>query len=250
MNRDDFPQDDALDLDEIRRLIDMEPHEAVAHAEHNIELITDSADSSQTHRVEIEKPQENTEPGDKQDPRRSLLLYLHDLSYLLTVVVLVFLLCFRIVVVSGDSMYSTLVDGDYLLLMSNVLYNDPQQGDIIVASKDSYENGTPIIKRVIATEGQTVDIDFRRGIVYVDGVALEEDYIYTLTNLDEGVEFPLVVDEGCVFVLGDNRNISKDSRNPEIGLIDTRQIVGKAIVLFFPGTDNGIRHFDRIGVFF
>ena len=120
-----------------------------------------------------------------------------------------------------------------------MFYHEPQQGDIIVASKADYEDGTPIIKRVIATEGQTVNIDFRTGTVYVDGVALTEDYIYSPTTTDEGVSFPLVVDEGCVFVLGDNRGRSKDSRNPQIGLIDTRQIVGKAIMLIFPGTDHG-----------
>jgi len=86
--------------------------------------------------------------------------------------------------------------------------------------------------------------------VYVDGTALEEDYIYSPTTMNEGVSFPLVVDEGCVFVLGDNRGRSKDSRSPEIGLIDTRQIVGKAIMLIFPGTDHGASapQFDRIGV--
>ena len=116
--------------------------------------------------------------------------------------------------------------------------------------KSAYENGAPIVKRVIATEGQEVDIDFSRGIVYVDGVALQEEYTSTLTTVDEGVEFPLVVDENCVFVLGDNRGVSMDSRNPRIGLIDEREILGKAIFLFLPGTDKGHtqRQFDRIGV--
>ena len=182
-------------------------------------------------------------------PQKAMVLYLHDLAYLIAGIVLVFLLCFRIVIVSGDSMYDTLVDGDYLLLLSSVFYQEPQQGDIIVASKADYESGTPIIKRVIATEGQTVDIDFRSGTVFVDGQPLMEPYIYSLTTNPEGVSFPLVVQEGCVFVLGDNRGRSKDSRSPEIGQIDTRQIVGKAILLVFPGTDHGdaIPQFDRIG---
>ena len=153
-------------------------------------------------------------------------------------------------VVSGDSMYSTLMDGDYLLLLSNIFYQEPQQGDIIVASKDSYDDGAPIIKRVIATEGQIVDIDFVNGIVYVDGLPLEEPYINNLTTRQEGVLFPLIVEEGCIFVLGDNRAVSKDSRHPDIGLIDTRQVLGKALYLMVPGVDEWtkVRDFDRTGV--
>lgn len=183
-------------------------------------------------------------------PAQSMLAYLHDLVYLLAVVLILFLLCFRVVIVSGPSMYNTLVDGDYLLLLSSTIYGSPKQGDIVVASKDEFMDGEPIIKRVIATEGQTVDIDFNSGIVYVDGIAMDEPYIYSPTTLYEGVDFPLTVDEGCVFVMGDNRGQSKDSRDPEIGLINCREILGKAIFLFFPGNNGGViqRQFDRIGV--
>ena len=176
--------------------------------------------------------------------------YLHDIVYLVAGVLLVFSLCFRVVVVSGPSMNSTLIDGDWLLLTCNILYSKPSYGDIIVASKNDYDDGKPIIKRVIATEGQTVDIDFLEGIVYVDGVALDEPYTNTPTTLPEGVTFPLVVDSGCIFVMGDNRNASKDSRSLEIGLIDTREVVGKAIFLMFPGSDQGNvkQDFGRIGV--
>ena len=188
--------------------------------------------------------------GGKQGEKENFLNYLHDLIYILAVVLLLCLLCFRVVVVSGSSMYDTLLDGDCLLLISNVFYQNPRQGDIVVASKDSFDNGAPIVKRVIATEGQTVDIDFGTGIVYVDGVALEEDYTYTMTNLDEGTSFPQVVEEGHVFLMGDNRNKSKDSRSPEIGQVDEREILGKAIFLFMPGTNKGNDTFDfsRIGV--
>ena len=116
--------------------------------------------------------------------------YLHDLVFLIAGVLLVFSLLLRVVIVSGPSMNSTLVDGDWLLLLGNVLYRDPQYGDIIVASKDGFDDGKPIIKRVIATEGQVVDIDFAAGIVYVDGEALDEPYTLTPTNLDEGMHFP------------------------------------------------------------
>ena len=180
---------------------------------------------------------------------KTVLLYLHDLIYLLGVILLVLLLVLRVVIVSGTSMLPTLVGGDYLLLISTPLYHSPEYGDIIVASKDSFENGEPIIKRVIAVEGQTVDIDFQTGTVYVDGVALQEPYINSATTLDEGTKLPLVVDEGCVFVLGDNRGRSQDSRSPAIGLIDNREILGKALFLFLPGVDEQTkqRDFGRIG---
>ncbi len=184
----------------------------------------------------------------KKDKASSVILsYLHDLTFLIAGVLLVFSLLFRVVVVSGPSMDTTLTNGDWLLLLGNIFYSEPQRGDIVVASKDSYDNGTPIIKRVIALEGQTVDIDFQAGVVYVDGVALDEPYTNTPTNLNEGIEFPITVDEGCLFVMGDNRNVSKDSRSTEIGQIDRREILGKAILLVFPGDNNG-RDFARIGV--
>ena len=191
------------------------------------------------------EPENNT----NTELRKNISLYLHDLTYMILAAILVFLLVFRVALVSGDSMYSTLIDGDYLLLLSNVFYHDPEPKDIIVISKKSYDNGSPIIKRVIATEGQIVDIDFDQGIVYVDGLPLQEDYIENLTTLQEGMGFPLLVEDGCLFVMGDNRMVSKDSRSPEIGLIDTREVLGKAIFLVYPGVDDytGLQEFKRIG---
>jgi len=195
------------------------------------------------------KKEQKEKKEEKLTWQQSLVLYMHDLSFMLIAIMIVFLLIFRVIVVSGDSMYSTLMDGDYILLLSNVFYKEPRQGDIIVASKDSYDDGAAIIKRVIATEGQIVDIDFENGIVYVDGLPIDEPYIHNLTTRSEGVPFPLIVEEGCVFVMGDNRDVSKDSRHPEIGLIDTREILGKAIYLMLPGTDEWTeqRDFDRTG---
>jgi signal peptidase I len=189
-----------------------------------------------------------TEPTEKKED--TILATLHDLVFLIAGVLLVFSLLFRMVVVSGPSMNDTLVDGDWLLLLDSALYPNPQVGDIIVAAKKSFDDGKPIVKRVIATEGQTVDIDFTAGIVYVDGVPLVEDYTLTPTNLYEGVNFPIVVEAGCLFVMGDNRNKSKDSRSTEIGQIDKREILGRAIFLFLPGTDKNTqpRDFSRIGV--
>ena len=173
----------------------------------------------------------------------------HDLVHVLAVFMFIYILLFRVVVVVGPSMYNTLVDGDRLVLISNVLYRNPKQGDIIVASKESFRNGERIIKRVIATEGQWVDINFDTGTVKVDGKILDEPYISTPTVTPEGLTFPLRVEDGCVFVLGDNRALSMDSRHPQIGQIDCREIVGKAIFIFFPGksVDSGERDFGRIG---
>lgn len=186
--------------------------------------------------------------GESQnDHRKTVLAYLHDLTYLLSGILLIFLLLFRVVVVSGSSMNNTLVDGDYILLLNNVFYSEPKYGDIVVASKEAFENGEPIIKRVIATEGQTVKIDGQEGKVYVDDVLLNEPYIATPTT---NQNFSVTVDEGCVFVMGDNRLHSKDSRSSEIGQIDCREILGKALFLFLPGQNPATkeRDFNRIGV--
>ena len=180
----------------------------------------------------------------------SIMLYLHDFVWLFAVILLVFLFAFRVVVVSGPSMNNTLLDGDYLLLVDNLLCGQPQQGDIVVASKETFRSGEPIVKRVIATEGQEVYIDFAQGIVYVDGIALDEPYTLTPTTLQGDIELPLKVEPGCLFVMGDNRNNSSDSRIVEIGLVDCREILGKAVFLILPGTDGGeeSRDFSRIGV--
>ena len=195
---------------------------------------------------------ERKKPNDKEKKltwQENLVLYLHDLVIYVSVILLAFLLLLRVIVVDGDSMFSTLWDGDYLLLVSNLLYPNPDAGDIVVVSKQSFDDGKPIVKRVIATEGQIVDIDFENGIVYVDGLPIQEDYVNTPTNRQEGMSFPIIVDKGCYFVMGDNRNNSRDSRSPDIGQIDRREILGKAIFLMIPGTDGGLRtrDFGRIG---
>lgn len=192
---------------------------------------------------------EENQEKEKLSWEKNLVLYLHDLIYWLVGILLVFLLLFRIIVVSGDSMYRTLWDGDYLLLLSNLFYNEPKQGDIVVISKKTFDDGTPIVKRVIATEGQTVDIDFANGVVYVDDVPLTEPYTNSPTYDTSGTQFPLTVDENCIFVLGDNRGVSKDSRSWEIGQIDKREVLGKALYRFLPGTNHNLesRDFGRIG---
>ena len=184
--------------------------------------------------------------------KAEILSYLQDVVRALAVILLVFLLFFRIVVVSGSSMENTLIEGDYVVLVNNIFNHSYHSGDIIVASKDSFRDGESIIKRVIATEGQTVDINFEESLVYVDGVLLDEPYTSSLTQHYKNVDFPHKVPEGYVFVMGDNRAVSMDSRRDEIGDIETRQILGKAILLGFPGKDpiTGQRQFDRFGAFY
>ncbi len=188
----------------------------------------------------------------EKEPRswqQNVLLYVHDLMCMLLVVMLLFLVVFRVILVTGDSMFTTLWDGDYLLLVSELFCGDPEPGDIVVISKQSFDGGSPIVKRVIATQGQTVDIDFESGTVYVDGVALREPYIHNETTNEEGTQFPLTVAENCVFVLGDNRAVSLDSRSPQIGQIDRREVLGKALFLMIPGTHHGqlLPDYSRIG---
>ena len=147
------------------------------------------------------------------------------------IVVLLFTFFFRTVGVEGTSMVPTLEDGDRLIISH--LFYQPQQGDIVVIVQPDSE--TPaIIKRVIAVAGQTVDIDFSRGIVMVDGQVLEEPYISEPTYMKRDVQFPVTVPEGCVFVMGDNRNRSLDSRDSSIGMIDQQSILGKAVFRLFP----------------
>ncbi len=181
--------------------------------------------------------------------QKNLLLWLHDLVYLLAALVLISPMLLRVVVVSGTSMNNTLLDGDYLMVLSNSVYREPEHSDIVVISKASFDNGAPIVKRVIATEGQWVDIDFEAGIVYVGDTREEmkpliEPYTTTLTTMQEGMKFPLQVPAESIFVLGDNRAVSKDSRHPDIGIIHEQEILGKVFFLFLPGT-NGTDAFGR-----
>lgn len=188
----------------------------------------------------------------EKEPRswqQNVLLYVHDLMCMLLVVMLLFLVVFRVILVTGDSMFTTLWDGDYLLLVSELFCGDPEPGDIVVISKQSFDHGSPIVKRVIAIQGQTVDIDFESGTVYVDGEALREPYIHNETTNEEGTVFPLTVAENCIFVLGDNRAVSLDSRSPQIGQIDRREVLGKSLCLMIPGTHHGqlLPDYSRIG---
>lgn len=181
---------------------------------------------------------------------RDLYEWAQSLVGSVLVVVAIFTFVIRMMGVDGHSMLNTLQHGDRLLVVNSMLYHDYKYGDIVILRKNGVFDDDPIVKRVIAVEGQTVDIDFAEGIVYVDGEALEEDYIREPTYTAEGTEFPLTVPEGSIFVMGDNRNGSSDSRDYRLGTVDTRYVIGKAAFLIFPGPDYETekRDFKRIGV--
>ena len=181
---------------------------------------------------------------------RDLYEWVQSLVGSVWVVVAIFTFVIRMMGGDGHSMLNTLQHGDRLLVVNSMLYHDYKYGDIVILRKNGVFDDDPIVKRVIAVEGQTVDIDFAEGIVYVDGEALEEDYIREPTYTAEGTEFPLTVPEGSIFVMGDNRNGSSDSRDYRLGTVDTRYVIGKAAFLIFPGPDYETekRDFKRIGV--
>ena len=134
--------------------------------------------------------------------------------------------------VSQVSMMPTLHDGDRMILRS--IFYTPVPGDIIVFSTQSFRDGEALVKRVIGIEGDTIDIDFQTGVVYRNGIALDEDYVIGPTTLRGDVSFPQTVPEGHVFVIGDNRTNSQDSRNSNIGHIDTREIIGQVVAVMAP----------------
>ena len=185
----------------------------------------------------------------KKDPARDLFEWIQALVSSVLVVVLLFTFVVRLIGVDGHSMLPTLQHGDRLLVLSSLLYNDYKYKDIVILRKETFDD-KPIVKRVIATGGQTVDIDFNAGIVYVDGYALDEPYINEPTYDEEGISFPLTVPEGSIFVMGDNRNHSSDSRHSRLGTVDTRYVIGRAVILLFPGPDSETneRDFSRIGL--
>ena len=163
---------------------------------------------------------------------KSTYEWIQCLIVALAICVVLFLFFVRVIDVKGTSMVPTLQNADKMLVSG--LFYKPKAGDIVVFKKDQYNPNKALVKRVIATEGQTINMDFENGVVYVDGEPIEEDYINDLTKTKLDFIGPQTVPEGCVFCMGDNRNMSTDSRKREIGMIDSRLILGKVYMVIFP----------------
>lgn len=201
---------------------------------------------SESENTEYIAPAENTamHRQDRMPKKESWISAMFDyveiLVFSVCAVLLIFTLCGRLCRVDGSSMMKTLKDQELLVTTS---LKTPEQGDIVVFHLTGEHYNKPLVKRVIATEGQTVSIDFDAGEVRVDGVLLEEDYISLLDH--KGVEIgtwdmsgqkEYHVPEGCYFVMGDNRNYSADSRFPTVGYVDGRRILGVAVLRIKPFT--------------
>ena len=185
-----------------------------------------------------EQPQEEIV---EKIPGRDVYETVSSLVSALLVVVLVFTFLVRLMGVSGPSMIPTLQDGDRLLVVNSLLCGDYQVGDIVIARKETLDS-KPIVKRVIAVGGQTVEIDYDSNTVYVDGEPINQDFILEPMVQPSNPAMQQTyweVLEGCAFVMGDNRNNSLDSRDDELGPVDNRYILGKAIYTLLPAEHAG-----------
>ena len=177
------------------------------------------------------KNKEKAAAAEVRSARGEVYEWIQCLVFALIFCVILFVFFFRLVDVVGDSMNPTLENADKMVVSD--LFYKPKQGDIVIFRKDEYKPEA-LVKRVIATEGQTVEIDFNKGRVYVDGVLLDEADRAEPTRNQIDFTGIQVVPEGCVFVMGDNRNESADSRDSRIGMVDERLIIGKVLFTVFP----------------
>lgn len=200
------------------------------------------------------KVKSRLKPEEPEDWRRDLFEWLQLLVIVLVAVIGLFTFVVGIVGVDGSSMYPTLEHGD-LMLVRRVAYT-PDNGDVIVLRKDGTFDDRALVKRVIATEGQVVYIDYNANTVTVDGVVIYEpylnygqdtrygdDYLALRYDLDsQYINQEFVVPDGCVFVCGDNRNHSSDSRVAALGMVDERYVIGEVLMVFWPLGNFGAVH--------
>ncbi|MCL2079687.1 MAG: signal peptidase I [Oscillospiraceae bacterium] len=199
------------------------------------------------------KESKEDEKEDKADVKKKARMEVYDwiqcFVSALICGILIFVFVGRTIGVVGSSMNQTLKNSDRVLMYS--LFYTPQAGDIIVfhSPNEARFNNVPLVKRVIAVGGQTIDIDFTVGDVYVDGILLSEPYINMKTTDREHFTGPLTIPEGMIFVMGDNRGRSTDSRHADVGLVDTRYVLGKVVFILIPGDNFGEpRDWGRFGV--
>jgi signal peptidase I len=222
----------------------------MSHNEINTELEavaeTETPEESLVTEVDTTKP-EKKEVKPDVDKKAKFQLNVYDfVSIVMTafiIIAVIFVFAFRLVGVKGESMENTLHGNDWLITMQKTEY---VYGDIVVTTKYNYFN-EPLIKRVIATGGQTVDIDYSTGTVFVDGKALDEPYTkdsFMIEKIDY-MQFPYTVPEGYLFCMGDNRNASTDSRSTLIGAIDEKHIMGKAVIRLLPFGDFDIYDYEQ-----
>ncbi len=182
-----------------------------------------------------QKPDENT----KRTPAKTIVEFVSVIATSIVAIMVIFTFAFRIVGVSGPSMMNTLMNGDWLLVSAFI--TEPERGDIVIITQPNAYN-EPIVKRVIAVGGDTIDIDFDTATVSINGEEINEPYLGSPTTNDEHAwQYPLTLKEGQVFVMGDNRQHSSDSRSPDIGLIDENYILGQVLFRFSPISE--FKHF-------
>ena len=193
---------------------------------------TDESETAPEHSPETS----DEEPTKPKNTLKNIFEWVEMFAVYFAVGIAVLMLFIRHCPVNGESMMHTLNHED-LLILYTFCYT-PENGDIVVCQSEKYGLDRPLVKRVIATEGQTVKLDYKSWTVTVDGVALDEDYIWKREgkqmNASDYLPEEFTVPEGHVFVMGDNRNNSKDSRSSEIGFIDERYVVGKVWIRIAP----------------
>lgn len=166
----------------------------------------------------------------KYEAKSEVLAWIRSIIISILIIILIVTFVGTVVQVSGDSMNPNFHNGDRIII--NRFSKEYTNGDVVAINRSKGEH--KLIKRIIATEGQKIDIDYKKGEVYIDGKLLDEPYILEPTFNNLGATLPAVVPEGSVFVMGDNRNNSEDSRNPNIGMINVKNIMGKVLFRVFP----------------
>ena len=168
----------------------------------------------------------------KSTPNQGLFEWLQSIVPMFLIVLALLTFVGRTIGVQGPSMSPTLLEGDRMIV--RVILYTPRHGDMIIFSKQNFQDGEAIVKRVIALEGDVVDINTETGIVYVNGLPLDEPYTSGPTYHPGDISYPFTVPPGHVFAVGDHRGGSQDSRHSEIGPVDEREIVGQVVAVFFP----------------